>query len=153
MVFRMGLIIVIACSIIVYLHQYYIHAQLYRPWYRHDGYKKLVNKVNQLLPNYKKTVVTDRESAPTIFFLFYGVYDPAKFQMETKDSTMRDFDRINFGKYIFSQEECPVKEKESIQKGLLYVNSGFCKDVFGVEEYKEIKRKDNSVVFRIYIGQ
>lgn len=149
---KSGLTIVIVgaltCNLLFYLHQYYVHGPLYRPWYRQDGYKELVEEVNIFLPNYQKAIITDRESAPTIFFLFYGKYDPAKFQRETKNSTMRDFDRINFGKYTFSQEECPATEK-NMKREILYVNSGFCKAISGIKEYKEIKRKDNSVVFRI----
>lgn len=106
----LGLVsIILIFSISSYLHQYYVHVNKYRPWYRNDGYKKLVKEVNNLMPFYERAVVTNRESAPTIFFLFYGKYNPKTFQEETKNTTMHDFDRINFGKFEFSQEECPLK--------------------------------------------
>lgn len=145
-------------SIFFYLHQYYVHAQVYRPWYRQDGYKQLVAAVNNILPKYQNVIITDRESAPTIFFLFFGKYDPSLFQTETASSTMRDFDRINFGKYVFSQEECPLVEKiagnpekgTARQKNVLYVNSGLCRKVTDGKEISEIRRRDESIVFRIY---
>ncbi len=140
-----------------YLHQYYVHGNAYRPWYRQDGYRELVAKVNKYLPGYKKAIITDRESAPAIFFLFYSAYDPALFQKETRNTSMRDFDRINFGEYEFSQEECPfptpktppAKKKVIVEKDVLYVNSGLCDKAEKAEYLDMIKREDNSTVFEI----
>ena len=158
---RNSLIVFISLTILFnissYLHQYYVHSSVYRPWYRQDGYKELIGKVDALLPNYKKAIITDRESAPTIFFLFYGKYDPSLFQEETKNTTMHDFDRIGFGKYEFSQEECPLRTIEKNgklvitgEKGILYVNSGLCKVPDGGREIGSVRRTDNSLVFRIF---
>lgn len=141
-----------------YLHQYYVHFPLYRPWYRQDGYQELVAKVNEILPGYKKVVITDRESAPTIFFLFFGQYDPELFQKEIKNPTIKDFDRISFGKYEFLTEECPLRlitdEKGNSyvngEENVLYVNSGLCEpSVKGTHQLAEIRRADNSLAFRI----
>lgn len=144
-------------NISYYLHEYYIHASVYRPWFRQDGYKELVSSVNNLLPNYKKAVITDRESAPTIFFLFYGKYDPFLFQQQTKRTKMKDLDRINFGKYEFSQEQCPlsyIKKEGKVsftgESNVLYVNSGLCdENVENTEVLRVIKRLDGSTAFRI----
>ncbi|MDO8621153.1 MAG: glycosyltransferase family 39 protein [Candidatus Levybacteria bacterium] len=140
-------------SILSYLHQYYIHVNKYRPWYRNDGYEKLAKNVNSFKSSYEKVIVTNRESAPTIFFLFYNKYNPKAFQEETKNTTMQDFDRINFGKFEFSQEECPLKvDKNGLivgEKDTLYVNSGLCKSFTQARELGIITRGDNSVVFRI----
>lgn len=145
--------IIVIFSISSYLHQYYIHVNKYRPWYRNDGYEKLVKNVNNLRSSYKKVVVTNRESAPTIFFLFYDKYNPRTFQEETRNTTMQDFDRINFGKYEFSQEECPLKvDKNGLvigEKNTLYVNSGLCKPFSQARELGVVRRGDNSIVFRI----
>lgn len=146
-------------EIIFYFHQYYIHASLYRPWYRQDGYKGLVAAVLQQQKNYQKFVITNRESGPTLFFLFYTAYDPSKFQSETKVTTMHDFDRIGFSNYDFSQEECPLQQKIDSngnpfltgKKGTLYVNSGNCQSVSGTQEIKTIYRSDNSPVFRLVV--
>lgn len=156
-------IIIILYNSLFYLHQYYVHQVVHRPWLRHEGYKELVESVIAFLPKYKKAIITNRESAPTIFFLFYGKYDPVTFQQETKQTTMRDFDRIDFGRYEFSEEECPIKEFEDIdkatgeksikvtgQEGVLYVDYGTCKisDRL-VTKLGEITRSDGSLVFRI----
>lgn len=138
-----------------YLHEYYVHQLVHQPWYRHEGYKELVQKVNALLPSYRKAIITDRESAPAIFFLFYSKYDPHSFQEETKNSTLRDFDRVGFGRYEFSQEECPLKKAEEqnnpvAEKDVLYVNFGGCKlpEYLG-HEIDQVRRADGSTVFRI----
>ncbi len=125
-----------------YLHHYYVQQIVHRPWYRQEGYRELVQFIQKIEHKYNNIVITNRESAPTIFFLFYTKYDPKQFQEETKYSTFRDFDRISFYKYIFSEEECPLKEvsyqsekNPNIivtncygEKNSLYVNSGLCKE-------------------------
>lgn len=149
------IVLVFLFNISFYIHQYYVHASLYRPWYRQDGYSELVRKVNTLLPSYKKAIITNRESAPAIFFLFYSKYNPLHFQLETKRTAMVDFDRINFGRYEFSQEECPlgVIERDgklaAREKDVLYVNSGLCKIPRNVRLLDTIKRLDNSSAFLI----
>ncbi len=137
-----------------YIVQYYVQSKVYRPWYRQDGYKVLVQKVNGLRPNYEKAVITNRESAPTIMFLFYSKYDPAKFQGETKDVDMRKSDHVGFARYEFSEEECPLRIHEKTKKitgqqSVLYVNSSLCKDVAGTRKIATIKRVDGSEVFKI----
>lgn len=143
-------------SLSFYLHEYYFHIDRYRPWYRQGGYKELVNEANRLLPSYNKAVITNRESAPTIFFLFYNKYSPALFQQETKNTKLKDFDRISFDKYEFSEEECPlreVKENNKIiingKKGILYVNSGLCTNSQSVKVLDTVYRADGSKAFYI----
>ena len=126
------------------------------PWLRNDGYKDLVSYVEK--SDAKRVVVTTRESAPAIFFLFYKKYDPALYQNEVRNSPLRDFDRVNFGRYEFSTEECPAKdiltENKKItaaQKNTLYINSSLCPLENGMKLVKTIKRTDGSDVFRILI--
>lgn len=140
--------VIVVYFLFFYLHQYYIHSPVYRPWYRQDGYESLVSKTNKLLPAYKKAIITDRESAPSIFFLFFSNYSPLLFQKETKNTSMHDFDRINFAKYNFSQDECPLTETNG-KKDVLYVNSGLCKIPSNVRILGKIRRFDNSLVFTI----
>ncbi len=150
--------IIIAWSLLTYMHAYYVHGVVHRPWFRQEGYKDLVARVNTLLPSYKKAVITNRETAPTIFFLFYGTFDPSAFQQVAAASTLRDFDRVGFGAYEFSQEECPLRDvvlpdgqvTTTGESGTLYVNSGLCKDMKYGRLIGEIRRSDNSLVFKLY---
>lgn len=148
------LTLVILYSLSYYIVQYFIQGKVYRPWYRQDGYRELVLKVDSLLPKYKKAVITNRETAPTIFFLLYGNYDPKEFQKETVNIDMQESDHVIFANYNFSQEECPLRidpktEVITGEKGILYVNSSLCKDPEGVRLIDVIKRADGSEVFRI----
>ncbi len=135
-----------------YLHAYYVHQVVHQPYYRQEGYKELVTKIHELLPDYKKAVITTRETAPSIFFLYFGKYDPKKFQEETHGFTV-DSDRVGFGKYEFSTEECPVHldqlGKTTGEKDVLYVNFATCKTPGAATELTTIKRNDNTEVFRI----
>lgn len=146
--------LVSAYSVFFYLHQYWVHQIVHRPWYRQEGYKELVGKVNEILPSYSKAVITNRESAPSIFFLFFSKYDPQTFQNETKNINTEHSDSVNFNKYIFTDEECPLKidvrnAKQILtgEKDALYVNSGLCTLPKVAQIIKTIKRADNSVVF------
>lgn len=151
------LAIIVASSVVFYIHQYYIHAAVYRPWYRQEGYKELVEEVDLLQNTYKKDVVTNSESAPTIFFLFYNKYNPTNFQKETAHTKMHDFDRIGFAHYEFSQQECPLQKKNlpdgstmiTGERGVLYVDSGLCKVPENARILKTIYRSDHSKAFLI----
>lgn len=138
-----------------YFHQYFVHSPIHKPWFRHEGYEQLVSEVNKLLPNYQKAVITDRESAPAIFFLFFGSYDPAVYLKETAGREIHDYDRADFGPYEFSQEECPIRlDKTGVltgQPGILYVNYGTCNTPEGITEIQTIKRGDQSIVFRVVL--
>lgn len=145
-------------SLSYYLVQYYFQGKVYRTWYRQDGYKEMVIKVNSLVNNYKYAQVTDRESTPAIFFMYYGYYDPSTLQKETKDLDMRGAGDIPFGKYIFTNEECPVRYEIGIsgeeilvgEEGVLYVNSGLCRNIPKEAKIIEnVKRADGSTAFVI----
>lgn len=142
--------------ILSFLHSYYSHSSLYMPWLRNDGYRSLVAKISNYQDDYKKVVITNRESAPAIFVLFYEKYDPTLYQNEVRNSTLRDFDRVNFGKYEFSIEECPAKdvlinEKKSTtaKENVLYVNSSLCEPSDALQVLEVIKRSDGSDAFEI----
>lgn len=145
-------------SVLWYLHAYYIHGPIHRPWYRQEGYEELVRTVTPLMPSYGKAVVTTRESAPTIFFLFFTKYDPQTFQEETRTGGGGDLDRIAFDGYEFSTEECPVRlvpDKTTVklmrtgEPGVLYVNYGTCPTPQGIQELAIIRRNDSTVIFRV----
>lgn len=148
------LLIFIVYFFAFYLHQYFIHSPIHKPWYRHEGYKQLVSEVNKRLPSYQKAIITNRESAPAIFFLFFGSYDPATYLKETAGKGIHDYDRADFGPYEFSQEECPLRIDSKTgsltgQPKILYANYGTCNAASGTKELQTIRRGDQSVVFRI----
>lgn len=150
--------ILFAFSIVFYLRQYYIHMPVYRPWFRNDGYKDLVRIINERSPGYKKIVITNRESAPTIFFLVFSKFDPKAFQDQTKDLLTHDFDRVPFDKFEFVTDECPLTAKISGdkrivtgKKEILYVNSSLCNTIEESNVIDTIKRKDGSEVFHVTV--
>lgn len=151
---RYLLLIVSLYCVGFFLHQYFIHLPIHKPWYRHEGYEQLVSSVNKFLPSYQKAVITDRESAPAIFFLFFGRYDPETYLKETAGRAIHDYDRANFGPYEFSQEECPLRidSKTSLLTGqvnVVYVNYATCVTPQSTNELESISRGDQSTVFRI----
>lgn len=149
--------LIIIYSITSFIHQYFIDGKYYRNYYRQEGYKELVQKVNKYILDYKYVVITNRETAPTIFFLFFNKYDPMLFQEESRDKNKEQTDSISFDKYVFSRHECPLSleidelgnKKLLGESEVLYVNSGLCKDQEELSYIDEIKRTDGSTVFKL----
>ena len=150
------LFLIIFLNIFYYLHQYYIHGAVYHPWYRQEGYETLVKKLNTYLPNYKKAIITNRESGPSVEVAFFSKFSPSAFLEDTKNQDVQNSDMVSFGKYTFSNEECPLREEIKNgspvitgEKDIVYVDSGLCKIPKNVKVLETILRSDNSIVYYI----
>lgn len=146
-----------------YVYHYYIQQQIYRPWFRQEGYKQLVEEINTIKSQFKNIVITNSESSPSIFFLFFNSYNPHTYIQEATSKPFSDYDRTNFDKYIFSTTDCPFKEETSVdlrtnketilcnsEPNTLYVNAGSCKlPTHCGKVLQQIKRKDLTTVFTI----
>lgn len=153
--FTVFITLIIVSSLFYFLVQYFVQGRVYQTWNRQDGYKELVMTTDKILPDFKKAVITSRETAPSILFLFYSKYDSAKFQEETDGTNMKESDHVDFGNFDFSEEECPLRLDPktlniSGERNILYVNSSLCKkEVPDAEILKTIRRVDGSEVFYI----
>jgi 4-amino-4-deoxy-L-arabinose transferase-like glycosyltransferase len=148
---------------VYYMHQYYVHQIVHRPWYRQEGYQKLVAELNKYSPDYSKIVITDAQFNPTIFLLFYNQYDPLTIQGVIEANEGVNYGDASFSKYQITSEQCPVREEISIdretelkksfitgEKGILYVDDGICKLPDGkVKILSQIRRSDNTLVFQL----
>lgn len=110
-------------NLIYYLDAYFVHLPVHQPYEWQGGYKELVQKVNQLMPNYDKALITDSRGTAYIYWLFYNQVDPAKWQQQSKQAqTLPDkfgFTSINqLDNLYFVGEKCPAKIPE---ERVLYV--------------------------------
>lgn len=158
-------LVVVGYSFLYYLHQYYVHQIYHRPWFRQEGYKTLVRDINQMGSQYKKVIITDEESDPAIFFLFYNKYDPSLIQAELRRNMSDTFGKIPIRNYEFVNLKCPLYEIYSTnplnnklkvtlveKKDTLYVDHGDCKITStDARVIKDIRRSDDTVVFKILI--
>ncbi|HUD09763.1 MAG TPA: glycosyltransferase family 39 protein [Patescibacteria group bacterium] len=158
-----GIVLIIVCSFFYYLQAYYVHQIVHRPWYRQEGYQKLVGEINKYARNYPKVIITNAQVNPTIFLLFYNQYDPANIQKVIQSSPGVDYGNTSFAKYQITGEECPVREeiltdkKTGLssafitgEKRVLYVDDGVCKLPNGkVRILSQIRRSDNTLVFQL----
>lgn len=104
-------------NLIYYLDAYFIHAPVHQPYEWQGGYKQLIKRVNELMPNYNKAMITDSRGTAYIYFLFYNQYDPAKWQAQANGAiTAPDkfgFSTINkLDNLYFIGETCPAKIPE-----------------------------------------
>ncbi|MBU3901707.1 glycosyltransferase family 39 protein [Patescibacteria group bacterium] len=111
------LALIFGFNFLIYLDAYFVHAPVHEPYEWQGGYKELVRRVNELMPNYDKALITDSRGTAYIYFLFYNQYDPAKWQVQSRSSmTERDkfgFSSINhLDNLYFIGETCPVKIPE-----------------------------------------
>lgn len=164
-ILHLVIVFIMAYFFAYYLHQYYVHQLYHRPWFRQEGYKALVARLNKLQDNYQKIVITGVESDPSILFLFYQNYDPALIQQKFAAYSGVEYGLFPIEKYMFVEDECPLSQKTKInkqtglpvlsgKKGVLYVNSGHCKGKDPrMKQIGEIKRSDGTVVFSLQVLQ
>lgn len=77
------------------------------------------------------------------------------FQKETNGKFGERSDSVDFSKYKFTDQECPLRNLKSGEhtgeKQILYINHGNCKlPQIPVNELSAVKRSDGSVVFRLF---
>ena len=112
------LIAVLFCfNLFYYLDAYFVHLPVHQPYEWQGGYKQLVEKVNTLMPQYDKALITDSRGTAYIYFLFYNRYDPIKWQQQSKQAiTIADkfgFSSISkLDNLYFIGETCPAKIPE-----------------------------------------
>ena len=154
---------IIIYGLMYYLQAYYVHQVFHRPWFRQEGYQKLVFELNKYSKSFNKIVITDAQLNPTIFLLFYNKYDPAGIQKVIEENKGVDYGDTSFSKYQITKEQCPVREETltdtrtglnyfSItgEKGILYIDDGLCKIPAGkVKIISQVRRSDSTLVFQL----
>lgn len=149
-------ICIIFYSFTLYLHAYYVQQIVHRPWYRQEGYKKMIAEIKNFDDKYDKTVITEFSGSPSIFIFFFDKYDPAYVQKIIRSANSFDYGSVSFGKYKITKEDCPVSlKKDSLgvrligEKNTLYVVDGRCSVPKGVKELATIRRNDDTIVFKL----
>ncbi len=89
-----SLLIVAFYNIITYFHLYYVHYPKEKAPDWSDGYKEMVQAVDKIKDGYSSIAISTYYGHPYIFTLFYGKYDPAKYQPQSADQTK--FDKFEF---------------------------------------------------------
>ncbi len=147
-----------------YLHSYFVHQVVHRPWHREEGYKDLIGVLNQHEKSYNRIVFTDATGSPSIFIFFYNKYNPSLIQKIIKNNTKgENYGSVSFGKYDISHDACPLRQSVDVdpntgltttkiigQKGVLYVDEGECKlSEEGIKNISVINKGDGTAAFRV----
>lgn len=144
--------LVFLLNTVYFLHQYFVHAKVHRPWYRNNGFKEMLLTVKDSYNDYDKIVVTKSMGGTYPLVQFFMGYDPKIYQQE---GSPKDKEYTGFGKFFFVSFDCPSLEKsEKLPKvdRILYVNRGICRQD---TRYKEtvIYREDSTEAFRIVYAE
>jgi len=134
-----------------FTHQYFIHSQVHRNWYRNEGFGKMVGTVKKDYNKYDRIIVTKSYGGIYPLILFYMQYDPATY---LREGAPKDRNNTGFGKFFFTTSACPSIDRDpnflKVEKAI-YVDNGSCPDYKSLinKEYIYITRKDGTRVFRI----
>ncbi len=120
MVPMLFLTIVYLFNMVQYLDAYYIHQPIQSAQFRNAGYSELVSEIAKQKDTYKKIIITNAESAPSVFFLFFTAYDPGRYQKESINTDKNKSDSINFSMYEFESDDCPLNTRLGFKKGMPY---------------------------------
>ncbi len=106
----------------LFLHQYLLHADVHRPWFRNFGDKQMVAAVNRLKSDYKDIVVPQQLYSA---IYFYNKVDPAVAQADSQHrqevkNALGHFIRIKAAGIYLMPIDCPAAGKLDI----LYVCYG-----------------------------
>lgn len=137
-------------NVLYFCHQYFVHSQTHRTWYRNNGFSQMMKIVSKNYKKYDKIVMTKNQGGYPLV-LFYSQYDPKTYQDE---GSPKDVDYKGFGKYIFVPNDCPsINSSVDLPVGtkVLYVDGGTCKmpSKKSGRKYTEVLREDGSLGFRI----
>ncbi|MFH0943436.1 MAG: glycosyltransferase family 39 protein [Candidatus Beckwithbacteria bacterium] len=147
------LALIFGFNLFAYLDAYFIHSPVNQPYEWQGGYRELVKRVNELMPQYDKALITDSRGTAYIYFLFYNQYDPAKWQTQSGQA-MTTSDKFGFSSInhldnlYFIGETCPAKVPED---RVLYVCTQENHPQSGFTQFKDtINFDDNQPAFVLF---
>ncbi len=105
-----------------YLNQYFVQQNYYNSQDWQYGYKQAVGEVKLLQNEYKEIVISDKQPMDKsyMFFAFYLMYPPDKYQKESRDQSGGFAAHRYFGKYTFRPIDWP---KDSLRRNVLYIGN------------------------------
>jgi len=134
-----------------FLFQYFYSAKASKPWYRNNGFSKMMEVVSKNYNSYDAIFISKFQGGIYPLVLFYLKFDPAEYQAAGSPKTT---DYKGFGKIIFVPQDCPFLQKNSnspIVNKALYIEDGSCPDDKRLKLFKHetINREDGTPAFRI----
>lgn len=138
-------------NVAYFLHQYFYNTKVEKPWYRNNGFGKMMSVVKKSYATYDKVVMTKYQGETYPLVLFYMQYDPREYQREGSPKAK---DYAGFGKFFFAPQDCPstqTNEKTPKVEHILFIDKGDCPPDKSLEQkhYEYIYREDGTKAFRI----
>ena len=110
------IILLYSANFIFFLHQFFVHKKLNRPWYRDVGLKQAVANTLKLQGEYDRVVFAQYPDL-YVFFLYYGKVEPDLILSRQENVSFKNRKReimtlIN-PKYSFMENDCLLKGDEN----------------------------------------
>lgn len=142
------LVIIFSYSTYYFLHQYFVHSKVHRPWYRNNGVRQMMETVKKSYDSYDSIIITKSTGGLYPLVLFYMKYDPQTYQ---KEGSPKDLDYRSFGKFLFVPQDCPSINRDSKfpkTKNTIFVDKGDCPHLPGQNSIM-ILREDKTPAYKI----
>lgn len=142
-----SVVILFTCNFFYFLHQYFIHAQIHRNWYRNEGFGEMIKTIKSSYDSVDSIIVTKSAGGVYPLVLFYMNYDP---DLYLSGKLSKDIDYTGFGKFFFVPQACPFKDRDNQfprGKKMIFLDKGEC--ISNAIYQKTIYRKDGTKVFNI----
>lgn len=154
--FSVGIIVfLVLVSVVHLLFHYFVNAKYFKPWYRNNGFKEMMQIVNNKYDEVDSILLTKHQGGVYPIVLFYSKYDPSTYQEEGSPKT-HDYKML--GKIMYVPQDCPFSqydERYPEAEKRLYIEDGNCPETKRLKlyKYKYILREDGSKAFRIVYDQ
>jgi 4-amino-4-deoxy-L-arabinose transferase-like glycosyltransferase len=144
-------VILFAGNFSYFAFQYIYNAKVHKPWYRNNGFSKMMDVVKQKYDSEDVILVSKFQGGIYPLVLFYLKFDPAEYQSAGSPKT-RDYQ--GFGKIVFVPQDCPFTNYSPNfpnVKRIMYVESGSCPDDKRLKIFPHliIPREDGTSAFRL----
>jgi len=114
---KVVLVLLLAFSFYLYLHNYFIHGQNEVVYLWGNGMKEVVSATQKEKKGYDEVVVSMKLNAPLTYFLFYEKYPPEKYLKEGGTISGGFMEEVNrFDKYSFK-----FLRKGDLKQNILYI--------------------------------
>lgn len=147
-------------NFVYYLDGYWVHAPFRNSQAWQYGYKQVVEQVAAVRGQYSEVVVKQDYTQPYIFFLFYGKYDPAKYQKAAKNSYINNIygdvgfvsgiDNVTFRNINWSGDRLMSGKFFVVDQGVIANETGLREDIKDKSRFnliEQIRTLDGRIAF------
>lgn len=131
-------------SFYYFIHQYFHHSLIHRPWYRNNGFIEFGRSVPSYKDKFDRIIISQAGGPVYNYILYFNKIDPSYFQSLKVSIQANEW---GFDKYWLTRTDCPTEFIGNV----LIVCRGEADIPKGFELINTVKRPDGTPVFKFLI--